>query len=34
VCYGEVIPWDKACDRKELARKAEATLRILKTIGR
>jgi 1-acyl-sn-glycerol-3-phosphate acyltransferase len=34
VCYGEVIPWDEACDRKELARKAEAMLRILKAIGR
>ena len=34
VCYGEVIPWDEACHRKELARKAEAELRILKTIGR
>ena len=34
VRYGDVIPWDEACDRKGLARKSEAALRNLKTIGR
>jgi 1-acyl-sn-glycerol-3-phosphate acyltransferase len=34
VRYGDVIPWEEACDRKGLARKAEAALRNLKTIGR
>jgi 1-acyl-sn-glycerol-3-phosphate acyltransferase len=34
VRYGEVIPWEEANDRKELARKSEVALRKLKTIGR
>jgi lyso-ornithine lipid O-acyltransferase len=34
VRYGEAIPWEEACDRKQLARKAEAALRNLKTVGR
>jgi 1-acyl-sn-glycerol-3-phosphate acyltransferase len=34
VRYGDVIRWDEADDRKGLARKAEAAMRKLKTLGR
>jgi len=34
VRYGDVIPWEEACDRKGLMRKTEAALRNLKTMGR
>ncbi len=34
VCYGDVIPWDEAGDRKALARNTEAALRHQKMMGR